>query len=355
MFLGEDRLKVIEASMNELNILLNDARDNDVEIIRKMYENNPDFKFKNLIALQLEITDPLFAAKLCDIARSTMEEVAINRAVKDILRDLELPMINKELSEWESELRESMSTNPSTMKRKIKLLTEEKESFEIEVPTLDAVLDDILPKKLWNNDISGVKQAILNYAKGSGSLSTITDEIKKTMNPDIETGLLNDNEKLQYAIEYHNARYENKDNWNLKDLLKSTNVYTKIQERIISKRIVKKRLDLLGYDPLVVNLIRILIDDKKTNGLQQIILDYIEIMKRFRGEIDAVVMTPIKLDDMTLNSIENAMVSANPGKKITLKEQIEPSLSAGFIVKAGVQRFDFSLATVIHEGRKSVA
>jgi len=42
-------------------------------------------------------------------------------------------------------------------------------------------------------------------------------------------------------------------------------------------------------------------------------------------------------------------------KKITLKEQIEPSLSAGFIVKAGVQRFDFSLATVIHEGRKSVA
>ena len=105
---------------------------------------------------------------------------------------------------------------------------------------------------------------------------------------------------------------------------------------------------------MVVNLVRILIEDGTTIQLEKICEDYLDIMKRYRGEIDALITSAEELDDNTFDQIRDAIESANPGKKITLERIVDPGLQSGFIVKAGVQRFDFSLATVIHEGRTAV-
>jgi len=42
-------------------------------------------------------------------------------------------------------------------------------------------------------------------------------------------------------------------------------------------------------------------------------------------------------------------------KKLTLTRVIDPNIGAGFIVKAGVQKFDFSLASILHSGRQAVS
>lgn len=60
------------------------------------------------------------------------------------------------------------------------------------------------------------------------------------------------------------------------------------------------------------------------------------------------------MDDKTFGQLQKALETANPGKKITITRAVDPGLQAGFVVKAGVQRFDYSLASAIHEGRKAV-
>ena len=322
-----------------------------------MYKNNPWYTiFSNLAAYQLSLTDPLFSAKLIEEIRIKLEQVAIDRAHKDVLYDLQVPYLQNEREELQTELRESMSTNPSTMERGIYLLKKEEESYNIDVPELSDVLDEILPKKLWNNDISGVKSAIMSYASGSGSLSSIDDAINSTLgaNTSTDTSGMDDTEILDISVKYHNSRYSSVENYNFGDFLFQASIHKDFESILSNRRIVVKKLESLGIDPLVINLVRILVEDSTTSDLEKICDDYLDIMKRYRGEIDGLITSAEELDDGTFNQIRDAIESANPGKKITLERLVDPGLQSGFIVKAGVQRFDFSLATVIHQGRMSV-
>ena len=169
--------------------LLDDPRDDDSTVMRGMYENNPSTRYSNFAAFQLKITDPLFSAKLIQEIRIKLEQIAIDRAQKDVLHDLQVPYLRQERKELERELEESMSTNPASMKRGIFVLQQEEDSFDIDVPELSDVLDEMLPRRLWNNDISQVKQAILTFASGSGSLSDIDDAINSTLNANASADL----------------------------------------------------------------------------------------------------------------------------------------------------------------------
>lgn len=115
-----------------------------------------------------------------------------------------------------------------------------------------------------------------------------------------------------------------------------------------------KRLNRLDIDPMVIKLVKILIEDGQGTQLSKICADYLDVMKRFRGEVEGFITSAQELDEETFGQIKNAIESANPGKKITLERLVDVGLGSGFIVKAGVQRFDFSMATVIHQGRTAV-
>ena len=342
--------------MEIVSKLLEDERDDDPTIMRGVFEESPDTRFSSFAAFQLKITDPLFSAKLVEEVRIKLESVAIERAQKDVLRELQVPYLQSERQEVERELEESMSTNPANMQREIQVLKEEENSFNIDVPSLDAVLDEILPKKVWGNDISAVKQAILSYASGSGSLSDIDRAIDQTLNSNAtaDTSSLSDEEILDLSVKYHNSKYSNPANFNFRDFLKQAQDKRDASTILENRRIAKNKLSALNVDPLVINLVRILVEDGKTIELQKICEDYLDVMKRFRGEVEGSVTSAQELDDSTFEQIKNALESANPGKKLTLERLIDPGLQSGFIVKAGVQRFDFSLATLIFQGRSAV-
>ena len=335
---------------------MEDGQDDDATVMRGMYEDSPDTKFSNFAAYQLKLTDPLFSAKLVQEIRNTLEQRAIDRAQKDVLYDLQVPYLQGERQELETELEVSLSSNPASMKRGIYLLKQEEETYNIDVPELGDVLDDILPKKLWNNDISQVKSAIMSYASGSGSLSSIDDAINNTLgaNCSADTSGLDDTQILEMSVKYHNSKYADVANFNFRDFLAQAATKSDFQSVLSNRRVVVDKLSQLGVDPLVINMVRILVEEGTTVELEKICGDYLDIMKRYRGEVDGLITSAEELDDGTFNQIKNAIESANPGKKITLERLVDPGLQSGFIVKAGVQRFDFSLATVIHEGRMSV-
>jgi len=52
------------------------------------------------------------------------------------------------------ELNKTMATNVSELKRHYQQLQNEEASYSIDVPPLENVLDEILPKRLWHKDHS---------------------------------------------------------------------------------------------------------------------------------------------------------------------------------------------------------
>ena len=352
---NKDRCDSVEQSIERVMEMLEDGRDDDAAIMRGVYEGAPSTRYADLAAFQLKLTDPLFAAKLVQSVRLKLEQTAISRAQKDVLYDLEVPYLQSERTDLEKELRESLSSNPANMKRGIDVLQSEEDTFKVEVPSLEAVLDEMLPSKLWQNDISKVKQAILSYASG-GSLSDVDRAIDATLGGNSKSDLsgLSDSEILDLSVKYHNARYGSVANFNLKDFLLHCSSQKDMASVLANRRILTEKLSNLSMDPLVTNMVRILIEDGVAMELGKVCADYLDIMKRFRGEIEGFVTSAQELDDGTFNQIKGAIESANPGKKITLERMVDPGLQSGFIVKAGVQRFDFSLATVIHQGRTAV-
>ena len=351
------RCDEVEQSIETVMKILDDSRDDDASIMRGVYEKYPSTRFSKFAAFQLRITDPLFSAKLIEELRNKLEAISIDRAQKDVLYSLQVPYLQTERKELETELAESRSTNPAPMMRGIEVLKQEEETFNVEIPSLDALLDEMLPTKLWQNDISAVKQAIIAYASGSGSLSDVDAAIDGALssNPSADTAALSDDEILDISVKYHNARYADVANWNFENFLANTNLEKDAQAVLNNRRLASAKLSKLGVDPLVINLVRILIEDGAATELSDICSDYMDIMKRFRGEIEGFVTSAQELDDPTFNQIKDAIENANPGKKITLERLVDPGLQSGFIVKAGVQRFDFSLATVVHQGRSAVS
>eukprot|EP01084_Bolivina_argentea_P039016 72111_1 len=324
--------------------------------MRGLYESYPSTRFANFVAAQLRITDPLFSAKLVEEVRLKLEQVAVDRAIKDILNDLEVPYLQNERKSLETELEESQSTNPVNMERGIRALKEEEASFDLELKSLDEVLDEILPKKLWNNDTSSVKKAITSYASGSGTLNDIDSAIQSSLSPNLTSDLsaFTDSEILDISVKWHNARTADVATYNFADFLFAAAQKRDLGSKLSNRRIAKQTLSNLGVDPLVVNLVRVLIEDGAGTQLEKICDDYLDIMKRFRGEIDGLLTSATELDDDIFNQIRQAMEESNPGKKITLERIVDPGLQSGFILKAGVQRFDFSLATTVHQGRLAV-
>ena len=50
--------------------MLDDSRDDDAAFLRGVHEAPPDTRYAQLAAFQLELTDPLFAAKLVEAPRA---------------------------------------------------------------------------------------------------------------------------------------------------------------------------------------------------------------------------------------------------------------------------------------------
>jgi len=352
---SKERCAAVEHSVQSVAHLLEHGKDDDASIMRGVFEAAPQTRFAQFAAHQLKLSDPLFAAKLVESVRLKLEGVAIERAQKDVIAPLQVPALRAEREELETELRESLSTNPANMKRGISMLRAEEESFGVEVPSLEEVLDEVLPTKLWGNDISAVKAAVISYAAG-GSLDAVDRAIDDTLSPSTsaDVGGLSDAEILDLSVKYHNAKMARTENLNFSQFLTQCATKKDMATVLQNQRTAKKLLDGMGCDPLVANLVRILIEDGATGLLGTICNDYLDIMKRHRGEVEGIVTSAEPLEEETFAQIKEAIEAANPGKKITLERMVDSGLQSGFIVKAGVQRFDFSMATVIHQGRTSV-
>jgi len=247
-----------------------------------------------------------------------------------------------------------LESNPASLKQKLASIEADIALYNEPAPQLEPVMDEYLREKLWSKDTSQVKATILEYATGRASLSDLEVAVNNTLNPSAESGAFTSSDILQMSIRYHNAKHHYLDTWNLEDYVSYIDQNVNSDNLLLLCRQMRQRLERHNIDPLVINLVSILIGDEKVGELSRVLDDFSQIMKIYRGEIEGVVSCAHEMSNEDYQSIIDALTKENPGKKITMTKSVEPGLLSGFVVKAGVHKFDFSLLTHIEKSRQAM-
>ena len=96
-------------------------------------------------------------------------------------------------------------------------------------------------------------------------------------------------------------------------------------------------------DALSNAFINIIIKKGRENQLDAIATEYVRIYKEMKGVVTVHVTTAVKMDDAIRQTVL-AMVKSAKGDKVELKEEVDPSLIGGFVLRVGDQQYDTSIS-----------
>jgi F-type H+-transporting ATPase subunit delta len=97
------------------------------------------------------------------------------------------------------------------------------------------------------------------------------------------------------------------------------------------------------FQPLTAKFIALIVKNRREDLLPQIAADFIEMYKKERGMAEVTIVSAAKLDQSIIDGIIAKVKPVLPGQ-ITIKEEINPDLIGGFIVRFGNTRIDASIA-----------
>jgi len=105
----------------------------------------------------------------------------------------------------------------------------------------------------------------------------------------------------------------------------------------------KSRLlsQLGGIDPLVLNLVRLLVARGGVNILPDIAAEYYHLVDDYRGVETAVVVTAVPLEKKDKEKLAEEL-GAIVDKKVQLESSVDPSIIGGIIVRVGGRLLDGS-------------
>ncbi len=97
------------------------------------------------------------------------------------------------------------------------------------------------------------------------------------------------------------------------------------------------------FNTLTAKFIALVTKNRREDLLPRIAADFIEMFKEERGMAEVTITSAAKLDQSVIEGIMAKVKPALPGQ-ITVKEEINPELIGGFIVRFGNTRIDASIA-----------
>ncbi|PHH66696.1 hypothetical protein CDD81_6533 [Ophiocordyceps australis] len=148
----------------------------------------------------------------------------------------------------------------------------------------------------------------------------------------------------------------------LSNLQAATHRDTKLQEILNDplsdhdKRLVVAELTKhAGGNETVKNFLTTLAENNRLGLLGQVCDKFAYIMSAARGEVDMTVTSAQALDNRTLSRLETA-VSKSPyvgqGKKLKVKNEVNPDILGGLVVEIGDRTIDLSVSSRIAKMNK---
>lgn len=105
----------------------------------------------------------------------------------------------------------------------------------------------------------------------------------------------------------------------------------------------------------VKNLLATLAENNRLGLLPGVVSKFAELMSAARGEIEMVVTSAQPLDNKILSRLESAVAKSSyvgDGKKLKVKNQVNPDIIGGLVVEVGERTIDLSVSSKIAKMNK---
>jgi len=397
---GSDRPAKVEKELKAMVEFVATNRDSEIDLMRVTYEKYPDLKFRPEASQRIQARDLTVMPKMLKEIRDKVEQSTFQRSIRDILkphqeilfaaerkglnRGLEKRKTNGELEKLDKSLggRGEASTlwsEAGVFRKHMTELDAEEKAFNAEPLTVEQVAADVVPRFCWTlpDDkrkaaIDKFTQQVVQYTKKGGKLDALNKAYWDLMPHsqgeafDARTGVgPQDHDHIKYFVKYDEVRESHPEYWSAKALFESDEWEfsgggrpggNPFSEEGIMNNVRHAQEKLSQFDPICLNLVKVLLEEGGGDGslsnaseLETIYLDYCQVGQKFAGEVHGTITGAEDMSEKEFNQIMAELKKANPTKKFFLEKKTDPSLMAGFVVKAGVQTLDFSLLSEVEK------
>ncbi|MBP0017384.1 MAG: F0F1 ATP synthase subunit delta [Cyanobacteria bacterium SBLK] len=109
------------------------------------------------------------------------------------------------------------------------------------------------------------------------------------------------------------------------------------------KKAVLRRIMGDGTDAQLVNFLMLLVDKRRIVFLEQVIAQYLTLLREMNETVLAEVTSARPLNEQQRRSVEQRVQAISSARGVELKTQIDPDIIGGVIIKIGSQVLDASL------------
>lgn len=117
------------------------------------------------------------------------------------------------------------------------------------------------------------------------------------------------------------------------------------------KRVVLKEI-FSNSSEVVLSLMDILIDNKRSRLIEAITENFISIYNTSIGAVEALVTTAIPLDSDLEHKVFEKVKELTGAVDVTLINKVDPALIGGFVLRVGDMQYDASIANNFEQLRK---
>ncbi len=98
-----------------------------------------------------------------------------------------------------------------------------------------------------------------------------------------------------------------------------------------------------NVDPMMLNLIMVLVDRGRISFLAGVCQQYQVMLRKLRGDVLAEVTTAVALTEAQTSSIKDRVKAMTSANNVDISAKIDPTIVGGVIIKVGSQIIDSSL------------
>ena len=104
----------------------------------------------------------------------------------------------------------------------------------------------------------------------------------------------------------------------------------------------------------MLNFLKIILDKRRTHDLKAIVKKYVQLVNAHNNIVEGKVTTAIRLKNEDKMHLEKKL-STMTGKNIQLKNEVDPSIIGGILVRIGDKVIDGTIQSRLNELQKDLA
>jgi len=101
--------------------------------------------------------------------------------------------------------------------------------------------------------------------------------------------------------------------------------------------------DTYSYNPLTVNFLRILLENKRISALKKVVDAFENFYRVEKGQLVCRVSSAKELSSKEQKKVRSALQTRSPNAELIVEYDVNSAIMGGLVVKMGDQVFDFSM------------